>query len=173
MKVLAWGLMLLGTALAIHVLWWRARLPGNQLAALFKLFFAVLLLWLAANGLLALSKLSFGGLPLPFWPCLHAGLLYLSTALAYMVLFSTIDADSPSITILRALSLAGTQGLSETELLRRTGMERFLASRLERMASDGMVTRTGEGLTPGTKGQLLLKLVQCWRIIMGAPKDLG
>jgi len=53
MKVLAWGLMLLGTALAIHVLWWRARLPGNQLAALFKLFFAVLLLWLAANGLLA------------------------------------------------------------------------------------------------------------------------
>lgn len=172
MTVLFWGLALLCAALAAHVLRWRMRLPQNQLAALLKLFLAVLALWLGGNGLLGLTGLRLAGLPLPLVPCLHAGLLYLSAALAYVVLFSTIDADSPSINILRALDEAGPQGLTEAELLRRTGMERFFASRLERMEADGMTRHTPQGLVPGAKGSLLLGLVQLWRVIMGAPKDL-
>jgi len=172
--VLLWGLLLLGATLAIHVLWWRTRLPGNQLAALLKLFIGALLLWLAGNALLALAGVGLGGLlPLPLAPCLHAGLLYFSAALAYVVLFSTIDADSPSITILRALDAAGPEGLTGPELLRKTGMERFLASRLERMEADGMIRRTPQGLMPGAKGSALLGLVQLWRVIMGAPAELG
>jgi hypothetical protein len=172
LTVLFWGLALLGGALAAHVLWWRTRLPANQLAALLKLFLAVLALWLCGNALLGLAGIGIAGLPLAPVACLHAGLLYLSAALAYVVLFSTIDADSPSINILRALDEAGPQGLTEAELLRRTGMERFFASRLERMETDGMTLHTPQGLVPGAKGSLLLGLVQLWRAIMGAPKDL-
>lgn len=172
MTVLLWGLALLGGALALHVLWWRTRLPRNQLAALLKLFLTVLALWLGANALLGLTDLDIAGLPLPAVPCLHAGLLYISAALAYVVLFSTIDADSPSINILRTLDEAGPQGLTEAELLRRTGMERFFLSRLERMETDGMTRRTPQGLSPGLNGSLLLGLVLLWRSIMGAPKDL-
>lgn len=170
--MLLWGLALLGGALAVHVLWWRARLPQNQLAALLKLFLGVLALWLCANALLGLAGATAAGLPLPLVSCLHAGLLYISAALAYVVLFSTIDADSPSINILRTLDQAGPQGLAEAELLRRTGMERFFFSRLERMEADGMTRRTPQGLAPGTKGSLLLGLVLLWRAFMGAPKDL-
>lgn len=173
MNVLFWGLALLGAALAIHVLRWRTSLPANQLAALLKLFVAGLLLWLGGNALLSLAGVTLAGLPLGLVPCLHAGLLYFSAALAYVVLFSTIDADSPSINILRALDAAGPKGLSEAELLKRTGMERFFASRLERMEADGMVARTPHGLVPGAKGSLLLGLVQLWRVIMGAPAELG
>ncbi|HWR03895.1 MAG TPA: hypothetical protein VN419_07725 [Humidesulfovibrio sp.] len=172
MTVLLWGLALLCGALAVHVLWWRTSLPRNQLAALLKLLLAVLALWLGANALLGLTGIAAAGLPLPLIPCLHAGLLYISAALAYVVLFSTIDADSPSINILRTLDEAGPQGLGEDELLRRTGMERFFISRLERMEADGMTLRTPRGLAPGAKGSLLLGLVLLWRVIMGAPKDL-
>jgi len=173
MNVLFWGLLLLGASLALHVAWWRRRLPANQLGALLKLFIAVLLAWLSGNALLALAGVSLAGLPLRLVPCLHAALLYFSAALAYVVLFSTIDADSPSINILRALDAAGPQGLSPAELLRITGMERFFASRLERLEADGMARRTPEGLLPGVKGSLLLGLVQFWRMLMGVSKELG
>lgn len=172
MTVLFWGLALLGGALSAHVLWWRACLPANQLATLLKLLLAVLALWLGINILLGLTGLDIAGLPLAPIPCLHAGLLYIAPALAYVVLFSAVEADSPSINILRALDEAGPKGLTETELLRRTGMERFFISRLERMEADGMARRTPQGLVAGAKGSLLLGLVQLWRVIMGAPKDL-
>lgn len=172
MSVLLWGLALLLGALALHVLRWRARLPKNQLAALLKLFIAVLLCWLGANALLGLAGISALGLPLAPVPCLHAALLYFSAALAYVVLYTTIDADSPSILILRTLDAAGPEGLTDEELLRRTGMERFFASRLERMDADGMTVRTPQGLVPGGKGGLLLGLVLLWRAIMGAPREL-
>lgn len=173
MTVLALGLTLLLGMLAVHVLRWKLALPQNQLAALLKLILAVAALWLAANFGLWLAGGSLGPLPLPLAPCALVLFFYLASAFAYVMLFSTIDADSPSITILLALNAAGEQGVPMHELSRRTGMDRFFSSRIERMLADRMIAREGDGLVPAAKGLFLLRFVGLWRVVMGAPADLG
>lgn len=173
MTVLALGLGLLLGMLAVHVLRWKLALPQNQLAALLKLILAVAALWLTANIGLWLTGARLGPLPLAFGACALVLFFYLALAFAYVMLFSTIDADSPSITILLALSAAGEQGVPMDELARRTGMDRFFASRIERMLADRMIAPAGDGLVPAAKGLFLLRFVGLWRVVMGAPADLG
>ena len=173
MTILGLGLALLLGMLLVHVVRWRLALPKNQLATLLKLILGLGGLWFAANLGLGLAGLGLGPLPLSPLGCLHVFLFYLSLSFGYVFLFSTIDADSPSINILLALHAAGAQGLSEAELTKRVGMDRFFASRIDRMADDRMVLRSANGVTPGSKGLALLQLVVFWRVIMGAPRELG
>ncbi|MDO9084370.1 MAG: hypothetical protein Q7U56_13925 [Humidesulfovibrio sp.] len=173
MTVLGLGLALLVGMLLVHVLRWKISLPQNQLAALLKLILAVAALWLALNLGLGLAEVSLGPLPLAPVPCVLVLFFYLALSLGYVMLFSTIDADSPSITILLALHAAGEQGVTAEELARRTGMDRFFASRIERMLADRMIAPADGGFVPAPKGLFLLRLVGLWRVVMGAPADLG
>lgn len=173
MQTLAWAMSLLLAGLGLHLALWRLRLPENQLATLLKLFFLVLVGWLGLNAGLALAGARAFGLPLALAPCLMVALFFQATSWAYVVLYTTIEADSPSITILQALHAAGPKGLTEAELLHRTGMERFFDARIARMEADGMLQRTPEGFAPRGSGSALLGLVQLWRRIMGAPAELG
>lgn len=173
MQTLAWALGLLIAGLCLHLVVWKLALPKNQLAALLKLFMLVLLGWFGVNAVLGLLGGGAFGLPLRPVPCLMVGLFFLATSWAYVVLYSTIDADSPSITILLALHAAGERGLTMQELVGKTGMERFLDSRVERMVRDTLVELTPEGYVVGAKGLGLLRLVRLWRMVMGAPAEVG
>jgi len=172
-KVFMCGLALLLGMLLVHVLRWKLALPRNQLAALLKLILAAAALWLGANIGLELAGWRLGPLPLPVAACVLVLFFYMALALGYVMLFSTIDADSPSINILLVLHASGAHGIPSGELARRTGMGRFFASRIDRMLADRMIAREGEGYVAAPKGLFLLRVVGLWRVVMGAPTDLG
>jgi hypothetical protein len=53
MKILVHGmLMVIAVALGVHVLWWRIRLPKNQMGGLLKIFVSLFVLWAILYGTL-------------------------------------------------------------------------------------------------------------------------
>jgi len=170
--VTLWGCSLLGLALAVHLAWWRLRLPKNQLATLLKLFLAVFFAWIAFLLLAARMRLADGMLPSPV-QAVHIALFYLAMAFSYVGAFTTIDADSPSLRMTLAVYNAGAQGLSRQELVRNWGLEQFFVSRVQRLVDDRMLTLSHGRYQLLPKGKLLMRLVVAYRKVMGASEELG
>jgi hypothetical protein len=147
MNVLIAGLFPFAVALIVHVFVWRLARPARGISVLLKLFAgvfaAVLAISLTQPQLLA--DLTPPGL-------FRAGLLYISLALAYVILFSAIDEDSPSTSIVKFAALAGEEGCPEEDLALLITDEIVAASRLESMVASGSVVREGDRYRLGPPG---------------------
>ena len=103
----AWAL--LAIAFAIHVVWWRLKVPRRQSFALAMLFLSVAVCGFAV---IHAADLFPGELPLPRF--LLALLLFGGGGLVYLIFFTALEADSPSLTVLRLISDAGSGGFTRT-----------------------------------------------------------
>ena len=114
MNVLVWSIALLGLAFGLHLAVWRIRLPARQTRALLTVFFGVLVAGLAALGAAGVMAPRWAPY-LPAWPAqlLHVGLFFVSVTLAYMITYSALEADSPSLVMIQAIADAGDDGLDE------------------------------------------------------------
>ena len=130
-------------ALALHVAWWRWRLPRRHTAALLLVF--------AVPPLMA-AGLWFSGVRFGLaWPHLPGiALFYGAAAACYLIAYTGVEETSPSLAIIRALEQAGAPGCSREELSPCITEERFLAPRLAALQRDGLVVAAGDGarLTP-------------------------
>jgi hypothetical protein len=133
MAILQWSLVLFLSVLLTHVLVWRIRKPRSPLKALL-----VIVLMVPATGLAILSgtagSSSFLGLrALPnIAAYLHVLLFTTSAGLAYMVGYTLLEWDSPTLTIVRMIESAGSEGIGEADLLKRFhDQPSFLESRIE------------------------------------------
>ena len=170
MKVFITGGFLIILALLIHVIVWRIRLPKNQMGALLKVFLVVFVIWLS----LALSGLmSSLGSYLNIYEHIYIGLFYFSMVLAYTLAYSTIEADSPSLTINRIISAAGTEGISENDLMAKLNLDRFLSRRMEALVVDKMVNLRDDRYVITPKGRLAMRTVICYRRLLNIRDEIG
>ena len=101
MNVLLYGSLLFMAAFVLHVVVWRIRLPKRQTKALLFIFFGVL-----ACGSLLLFKYPGTIIILGLHPPVavpeycRIWLYFVSLTLAYMITYSAIEADSPSLMII-------------------------------------------------------------------------
>ncbi len=145
-------------------------MPRNQMGALLKVFLGVFVIWLG----LALSGLtSTLGLYISIYQHIYVGVLYFSMVLAYTLAYSTIEADSPSLTINRIINEAGSEGIRQNDLMSKLNLDRFLEKRMEALVVDRMVIMKGGCYIITSKGRLAMRTVMCYRRLLNIKDEIG
>jgi hypothetical protein len=170
MKILFWGLLLLGLSFAIQLAVWRICLPKRQIKALLLIFFLTLaagLSWLFIAGQTAGSP---DYIPKAIPEYLHIAILFTSATLAYMLTYPALEADSPSVVMVKAIADAGEEGLDEELFAQMMNDDLLIKPRVRDLLLDKMA-RLEDGryvLTP--KGVLFARIFMVYRKIMNAGK---
>jgi len=159
MKTMLWGSGIFAAGFILHVLWWRISLPKRQTKTLLILMFAVL-----AAGLFFLRTQAAAD------ELAHIALYVTSLILAYMITYSAVEADSPSLVIVLTLEKAGTRGLTEDELLALASDKVLIDPRLADLLTDKMAVLENNRYSLTGKGRFMAGLFETYRKIMGAGK---
>jgi hypothetical protein len=162
MSVLLSASGLFAVTLVVHLVWWRLRVPRQQSAALVGLFLAMAAVGFSMIGAGALVG---SGLPLP--RLLLAIMLFGSFGVVYLILFTALEADSPTLTLLGLIAARGSQGIHRDELIRAMERHSYVQARIDQMVADGMAVETATGLRLAAQGLWLSSLVLFYRRLLG------
>lgn len=141
------GPALLACSFITQLVLWHVRVPRRQTPALLMVYAIVPLLVVAAVWATGHS------LPFSAAETVRVGLFYVSFALAYIVLHSAIEVDSPTLAIVSYVAKAGANGCSEAALFARFGQGIELAGRLALMERGGWVRCTGDVIRLTQRGR--------------------
>lgn len=147
MKPLLFSLVLFAITWLAHAAWWRIALPRRHIAALLALFAAVPLAGLLAAPLLPGTWIPVTGEV----PALLA--LYFGAAGCYVIVYTAIEHSSPTLVIVRALDLAGPQGVGAEDLTGLITDDLFVRPRLEALVHDGIVVQGADGWRMTARGR--------------------
>ncbi len=169
MTVLFWSTILIFLAFILHLALWRTRLPKRQTRTMLLLFFGVLI-----TGVIVLSSSSITLLgiesPSNLLEFLHISLFFTSFTLAYMITYSAMEADSPSLVILNHIADAGSEGVAKDVFFDSLNDDILVKPRIKDLLRDKMAYLE-EGryrLTP--KGIRFARIFILFRGLLKAPK---
>jgi hypothetical protein len=128
--------LLIGSLLIVHLVWWRVSLPRRQRASLLVLFFMGSLILAPVVGFV-LGKV--GLEPLSWIQWLNVALAVVAFTLAYVVTYSALEADSPTLSLVRHIAAAGASGVREEELASFMSSRPFVGARLSALLEEGMI----------------------------------
>ena len=143
-----------------HLAIWRIRVPRRAFRALLLLFLGAL----PATYLLAAILPALGAVaPLGPWQWLHAALFHLPVSLGYIVTYSALEEDSPTLTLLVFLEQAGTAGRSRHDLYGVIGNDFVIGSRMEALLIGGLLTPIDSKYQLTAKGRSWARLFGAFR----------
>ena len=173
MSVLLWGGLLFGLAFLVHVVLWKIHLPHRQTRALVVIFFGVLLvglilLW-SAKFIVHTKFLAPETIP----EYLHITLFVATFTLAYIITYSALEADSPSLVMILRIAEAGSHGLPQEQFKRQMTDELLIVPRIRDLLRDHLVyAEAGKyKLTP--KGVLFARIFIVYRRILNISQKGG
>lgn len=154
-------------AFLLHLAWWRIRLPRRQLPTLFKLlmgFFPI--------GLLGLRWLA-------VWPAewllspasAVVALIYTSLSITYVITYSAIEGDSPTLSLLRWVA-AHPDGVDEKNLTDFMAERPFIQARIHALFTDNLIEERNGRLRIKGRPSLFFRLILAWRTLYG-PMEKG
>lgn len=154
-------------AFVVHLVWWRIRLPHRQLPTLFKWFLLFFPLGLGALNILG------------FWPAERfaspatavVALLYFSLTVTYAITYSALEADSPTLTLIRWIAQR-PDGATEAELASFMATRPFIQARLKALEVDKMTIQRDGRIYLNGQPSLFFRLIIAWRRLYG-PIDKG
>ena len=159
-------LFLIGTG--IHIFWWRFRLPSSQTLTLLKIYSTTFLTWIA---LWAMGQKF-------FWitsrsDLIQCALLYGSVILAYIVTYSAIEAESPTLTIMMIVHEGPASGTQIEQIYSYVERHPFLHARLEGLIISGAVVIENDQIKLGRLPSLPIRLVMEYRTLFGHRESIG
>ncbi len=149
MAALLTTLALLAISWAVHLIWWRVRRPAHQTLGILLVFFFVPVL---AGSFAGESSVLRSG------DVAGMSLLYLAATACYLITYAGVDADSPSLVLIRTLQAAGEAGCSREQLARVITDDAFVAPRLHALRRDGLVAPSGSGFMLTRRGRRVARL---------------
>jgi hypothetical protein len=147
------------TAFAVHLAIWRLRVPRRTTIVLAAIFAAGLVTELLVARLLVPG---FG------WSeCLYSTALYGAIALTYLLLYTGIECDSPTLSLARYIALGGPNGRSRSDIDDFIRSHPFIQSRLKQLERGGFVIRRDQYLELAKASSALIELGESYRRLMG------
>jgi len=128
--------LLVGILFLVHLVWWRVALPRRQRPALMVLFLVGGVVLAPASAFLC-AKAGLEPLSLIQW--LNVGLALVAFTLAYVVTYSALEADSPTLSLVRHIASSGAEGVREDELRIFMASRPFVGARLTALVEEGMI----------------------------------
>lgn len=139
MRVAVFSAGLFVATFALHWLLWRVWLPRRQTQALLRIFLAALpIAFILAPFLPFLEPWR----PQGVWEHLHVAIFHVALSLAYVVVNSTLQDDSPSCILVTFLAESATQGRSRDEIIAIFDDRFLILPRLAAMVAGGLVAET-------------------------------
>ena len=163
MRLAFTGVGLFVVAFVIHLVWWRIKLPYRQLPTLFKWF-------------LLFFPIGFGALKaFGFWPptwllspaTAVVALLYFSLTITYVITYSALEADSPTLSLMRWISQK-PDGATEADLETFMASRPFIQARLKALDADGMTVRREGRVYLNGQPSLFFRVIISWRALYGS-----
>lgn len=171
MSVLLYGSLLFGLAFVLQVVWWRICLPKRQIKALLLIFFGFFCVGSFILQQYVLKILIFGlHPPSDVSEYFQLATYFTSLTLAYMITYSAIEADSPSLLIVMKISDAGKSGLSKEMLGLDIGDSVLVEPRIRDLLIDKMAGMREGKYHLTTKGLMMARLFKFYRDLMKADK---
>lgn len=171
MKVLLWGLAFFILSLILNLFIWRVHLPKRQTNALLKIFYGVFVLGIILfEASKAFNNTSYQYLPDGIPEYLHLFLLFTSLTLAYVITYSAVEVDSPSLVMVIAVNKAGRDGLSKTEFAKLLTNERLVIPRINDLVRDKLIFLGQDKYKLTLNGRLFISIFILYRKVMNAQK---
>ena len=150
----------------IHLVIWRVQFPNSQLKALLIIFLST---WVTAVVFSVFSVWANTGL-IDF---LYFSLIYWSAALCYVITYSAMEGDSPTLSLARYLHRRGDEGVSHEEIEDFFRQRPFLGARVKALITDNIFIEEQGGfrLSPGR--YLFFHTILLYRRIVFGPVNLG
>jgi small-conductance mechanosensitive channel len=155
----------------VHLAIWRWRLPRAQLKALLVIFAVV---WALAalsvlTGFVGAWSFAAGW----FVGFLYFCLIYWSAAFCYVITYSAMEGDSPTLSLTRHLHRRGDEGVSHEEIEEFFRQRPFVGARVKALITDNIFIeeQSGYRLSPGR--YLFFRLILGYRRIVFGPIKSG
>lgn len=157
------------TALIVHCVMWKLRVPKRQTRTILVIFFTTLGVVIASLPLVV-AHVSPPGLSLPLHPVTYLHIICFVTAatFAYMITYSAVEVDSPSLVMALAINKAGDAGLPETDFRVMMSDTLLVEPRIRDMLRDGLAIKDGEFYRLTSKGRRMARLFVLHRRLLGA-----
>jgi len=170
MRPLLWGIACVAISFAIHIILWRWRLPERHTRILLILFLAPP--FALAGCSLIVGRHYAAALRLLVAPaeCFEVVLFDIAFALAYIITYSAIEADSPSLVLTTAIADAGPAGALESDLVKLASDDVLIRPRIADLLRDQLVISHDAGFAITAKGRRLVRIILLARSLMGAGK---
>lgn len=160
MNVLIFCLTAFLAAYLLHVVVWLFRVPSSPFPAMLVLFAAA---WLAVAALGAfLPAFPAAWRPAGLWQWLAAAVFHAACSLSYIIVYSALEQDSPTITIVKHTDLAGTRGCAPGDYKKVITDDLIIHSRLRAMLEGRLAERRGDRLYLAPKGAFWNRLFGAW-----------
>lgn len=157
--------------LALQLVIWRLRRGGGHYVALLVLALLVLVAAFAGIGALRATGVQVARLlpatPLADW---NFFLLYGALILAYMITYSAVQADSPTMAILLLIEAAGLRGLSRDELITRLGDDVLIVPRVRDLITSGLAALERGRYVIRGRGSRLARVYIAYRALLRMEK---
>ena len=162
MTVLLAGIGLLFLSFCAQLVLWRIFIPSRQIRALLVIFVLVPLI---AVGLLQITGMGDVLATLSAAEIVRLAIFYLSCALTYIVLYSAIEEQSPTLAIISYV--AGRSQCAGTDLVERFGKGHELSQRIELLARSEFVRQEGDRYRLAPAGHRFAKLFDAANRLFG------
>jgi hypothetical protein len=170
MKVLLFGSALFFIAFIIHFIVWKLRLPKRQTKTMLQIFFITMTAGITGFRLMPGLINIFGiSSPQTLPELLHIAQFFISLTLAYMITYSAIEADSPSLVMVLRIHRAGGTGLKKDIFEKEMSDELLIEPRVKDLLLDKMAFLDGNIYKLTTKGSLFAKIFIFYRRLLNAP----
>lgn len=170
MKVLFWGLCLVALAFVLHLIVWKIHLPKRQIKTMLLMFFGTLIFGSAFLWTHPAISLFGIGVPDGWIEYVRIALLFTAFTLAYMITYTGLEADSPSLVMALSISQAGPEGLSKNVFFQQMTDDILIKPRVRDLVTDKMAYLDGDTYRLTPKGILLANIFVVYRSILGAGK---
>lgn len=155
----------------VHLAIWRWRLPKAQLKALLVIFAVV---WAIAALLVVTGFVGFGSFAAGWLVgFLYFCLIYWSAALCYVITYSAMEGDSPTLSLTRHLHRRGEEGVSHDEVEEFFRQRPFVGARVKALVTDNVFIEEEGGyrLSPGS--YVFFRVILGYRRVVFGPIKSG
>lgn len=170
MKTFLWGNLIFFSFFLLHFLVWKIRLPVRQTKTLLIITFSGLT---AALAIFIFSpSLTILGVKAPetFAEYVSVVLYVTSFILAYAITYSAIEADSPTLVMIKTIADAGAKGLQTKDFFDILTDDVLIKPRLRDLITDKMALINEERYVLTVKGRIFAGIFIFYRKILGLGK---
>ena len=171
MNALAVAIGALLVAFVVHLILWRLHLPKTQLKALLVIFAVV---WALAALSILLGFVGAGSFA-EGWLVgfLYFCLIYWSAAFCYVITYSAMEGDSPTLSLTRHLHRTGEAGVSHEEIEDFFRQRPFVGARVKALVADNVFIEEQGGyrLSPGS--YVFFRVILRYRRVVFGPIKSG
>lgn len=149
-------LILIFLSLLINIIFWRIRLPNKQTISIFIIFIAVFLFFCLIHFLNFLPKnytLKY------FGEWIQIILFYFTFLFTYLIVYTSIENNSPSMKIIMQIYNSGKKGLNNSELNKVISNEEFIKTRIDSLLRSDLLLYRDNIFLISPKGKSTIKIM--------------